>query len=691
MRIVKNTFVFIIMTLLLSPLFVSAQRSELFTLTVENFKDNKPVNLNEIQWKYHFGDEKNWANPQMDDSAWGMIEGTTIKPNLLLQTDWNGQVWFRLRLYVDETLVNRNLALVTSQKGASEVYLNGKKLVSFGEITDEKASEYNPNGLPVPFVFERAGEQVIAVRFTSPTFSDLTTPTAKWLTNGKIYPGFSIAIKDAPDLNDTIRTYSTGTSMRGGFLFSGILFALALLHFLLYIFYRVERANLFYSIYAASIAVLLVCGNFRAYGHLAPLPTVLMSVTSMAMFAVMFVTLLAFLHVAFGRSLGKLFWSLTALWAIGLALNTIFLNSVSVLIMLTNITIGLSFTFSILLLTKALQEKRAGAWILFIGVQILALSMFGNLINQFNLFTLPSEFFFFAELALILSVPIAVSIFLARNFARTNRDLKMQLVHIEELSQKQIEQERVAAELRVENERKAKELEEARQLQLSMLPKKIPQISNLEIAAYMKPATEVGGDYYDFHIGDDGTLTVAVGDATGHGLKAGTVVTATKGLFNNLADAPDITDTFKQISRSLKAMNLRGLFMAMTMLKVKENRVALSCAGMPSVLIYRDGDKQVEEIAIKAMPLGSITNFPYRETQISLSTGDSIVLMSDGFPEMFNENGEMIADEAAKRVLSESAHLSAQEIINRFIEAGQKWAGTRPPDDDVTFVVMKMV
>lgn len=51
----------------------------------------------------------------------------------------------------------------------------------------------------------------------------------------------------------------------------------------------------------------------------------------------------------------------------------------------------------------------------------------------------------------------------------------------------------------------------------------------------MKPATEVGGDYYDFHLADDGTLTVAVGDATGHGLKAGTFVTAMKSLFRTFA------------------------------------------------------------------------------------------------------------------------------------------------------------
>ena len=65
----------------------------------------------------------------------------------------------------------------------------------------------------------------------------------------------------------------------------------------------------------------------------------------------------------------------------------------------------------------------------------------------------------------------------------------------------------------------------------------------------MKPATEVGGDYYDFHVGEDGTLTVAVGDATGHGLKAGTMVTATKSLFNNLAARTEYREHFQTIFR----------------------------------------------------------------------------------------------------------------------------------------------
>ncbi len=66
------------------------------------------------------------------------------------------------------------------------------------------------------------------------------------------------------------------------------------------------------------------------------------------------------------------------------------------------------------------------------------------------------------------------------------------------------------------------------------------------------------------------------------------------------------------------------------------------------------------------------------------------MMMSDGFPEMFNEAGEMLDYGKAKTLLKEIARDSPQEIINRFVEVGEQWAGTRAPDDDVTFVVLKV-
>jgi serine phosphatase RsbU (regulator of sigma subunit) len=132
-------------------------------------------------------------------------------------------------------------------------------------------------------------------------------------------------------------------------------------------------------------------------------------------------------------------------------------------------------------------------------------------------------------------------------------------------------------EIEAEYQQRAKEMEEARQLQLSMLPQGVPYLPHVEVAACMKPATEVGGDYYDWRLGADGTLTVAIGDATGHGLKAGTMVTVTKGLFNHLAEQADLVDTLSQTSRALKRMNLRSLFMAMTLVRLKGYH--LQCGG----------------------------------------------------------------------------------------------------------------
>ena len=258
------------------------------------------------------------------------------------------------------------------------------------------------------------------------------------------------------------------------------------------------------------------------------------------------------------------------------------------------------------------------------------------------------------------------------------------------LIEEAIEQERRRRLIEAESEQRAKELEEARQLQLSMLPKQVPQLPHLEVAAYMKTAAEVGGDYYDFHLDDEGTLTIAVGDATGHGLRAGTMVTATKGLFNHLAHERDIIHILRQASRALKGMNLRGLYMAMTLLKVTGHHLAMSSAGMPAVLIYRAQGGEVEEVMMAGMPLGSVTSFPWRRREVALSEGDVVMVMSDGFPECFNEGGEMLGYERAKTVLREVAGRSPQEIIERFVSVGERWSGGRPLDDDVTFLVFKV-
>jgi len=244
--------------------------------------------------------------------------------------------------------------------------------------------------------------------------------------------------------------------------------------------------------------------------------------------------------------------------------------------------------------------------------------------------------------------------------------------------------------VQAENERKTKELEEARNLQLSMLPKELPQLPNLDIAVYMQTATEVGGDYYDFHVSLDGTLTVVVGDATGHGMKAGTMVTTAKSLFNSYAPNPDILFSFKEITRCIKQMNFGKLSMCMTMLKIKGNKMQISTAGMPPSFIFRRDTRVVEEHLFKAMPLGTMEKFPYEIKDTTLNPGDTILLLSDGLPELKNDNDEMYGYKRIRNGFEDVAEKAPEEIVSYLKKEGAGWVNNADPDDDVTFVVIKV-
>jgi serine phosphatase RsbU (regulator of sigma subunit)/ligand-binding sensor domain-containing protein len=241
-----------------------------------------------------------------------------------------------------------------------------------------------------------------------------------------------------------------------------------------------------------------------------------------------------------------------------------------------------------------------------------------------------------------------------------------------------------------ENERKTKELDEARELQLSMLPKDLPNLPNLDIAVYMQTATEVGGDYYDFHVGMDGTLTVVVGDATGHGMKAGTMVTTTKSLFNILAPNPDILTTFSEISRVIKGMKFHQLSMCLMLLKIKGDQLFVSSAAMPPALIYRKKNRAIEEIFMKGMPLGAMNDFPYSLKESHLEKGDTVLLLTDGLPELTNDNNEMYGYDKTKTEFHSVGEKEPEEIVDHLKNSGSQWLNGKEPDDDVTFVVIKV-
>jgi two-component system sensor histidine kinase ChiS len=246
-----------------------------------------------------------------------------------------------------------------------------------------------------------------------------------------------------------------------------------------------------------------------------------------------------------------------------------------------------------------------------------------------------------------------------------------------------------ARAIKAENERKTHELEEARNFQLAMLPETIPDYPDLEIAAYLETAAEVGGDYYDFHIGENNALAIAVGDATGHGLKAATMVSVIKGLFCADEYQLDFKFFFQRANHTLQHMRLKNLYMALTIMEIDKNHVQFSSAAMPPTLLYRAKDRKIEKFTLKGIPLGACPECNYQHREITLQKGDTLLLYSDGLPELFNSKEEMFGYDRVERLFAEIAEGKPQEIIDHLVKAGENWLQGKPQDDDITFVAIK--
>jgi serine phosphatase RsbU (regulator of sigma subunit)/ligand-binding sensor domain-containing protein len=284
------------------------------------------------------------------------------------------------------------------------------------------------------------------------------------------------------------------------------------------------------------------------------------------------------------------------------------------------------------------------------------------------------------------AVLFLVALYLIRRF-EINRQAQKTQVRESNLRARAAEAEKRA--LQAENERQTKELEDARLLQLSMLPKEVPDFPGYDIAVYMKTATEVGGDYYDFSAAPDGALSVAFGDATGHGMQAGTIVTLMKGLFLSDACRFDIQVFFNHCSRAIKEIRLGRLFMAFTLVRLKGKNLSFSSAGMPPLFLYRQNDGSVEEILLKGMPLGAMKNFPYVLHEADLLPGDAVLLLTDGLPEQKDAAGEMFDYARVQSAFADSAGGSTQEIIGRLVQEAERWLNGASPDDDITLLVIK--
>jgi sigma-B regulation protein RsbU (phosphoserine phosphatase) len=291
---------------------------------------------------------------------------------------------------------------------------------------------------------------------------------------------------------------------------------------------------------------------------------------------------------------------------------------------------------------------------------------------------------------------VPMSVYLARDFALTNRRLAVQLKEVQRLSELALEQERRARQeeverrlLEVDNERKTQELEEARQLQTALLPV-AGEFGDIDVAFHLTTATEVGGDYYDYVHAEDGSWIFAVGDATGHGARSSLVMATTKGLFNTLAETVEPDQLIEHMAHGIRSMNLGTVFMSLTLVRLEGRRLTVHAAGMPPVHVYRQATGKVDEVLLEAVPLGAVQPGDFPRWQGELHPEDVVLMMTDGLPERVNPDGELLGYERTVTAFAEACQESASGICQRLVQAGDDWARGQVSEDDVTLLAIKV-
>ncbi len=240
----------------------------------------------------------------------------------------------------------------------------------------------------------------------------------------------------------------------------------------------------------------------------------------------------------------------------------------------------------------------------------------------------------------------------------------------------------------IEEDRKNNELAAARDLQQSMLPKENPKRADLDIATFIRSSTEVGGDYYDFFPQPDGGLFSVCGDATGHGVTSGMMVSVTKAGLNGISPVKP-NKILQRLNGVVKRIDLGTLRMSLNIAEITSDEVFLSSAAMPPIYLYKAATKQVEEFMNNGLPLGGLRDEDFVLENRKFEAGDVLVQLSDGLPEAPNLLGEMYDYERLRSLIQSSCHLSAQEIIDVLIKSVDEWMQGKRNPDDITLVVTK--
>ncbi|HEX8252713.1 MAG TPA: PP2C family protein-serine/threonine phosphatase [Thermoanaerobaculia bacterium] len=236
------------------------------------------------------------------------------------------------------------------------------------------------------------------------------------------------------------------------------------------------------------------------------------------------------------------------------------------------------------------------------------------------------------------------------------------------------------------------ELRYARELQLSMLPECAPPLDWVDICSVSVPATEVGGDYYDYFVEEE-RIALVCGDVAGHGMASGLVLSALRSGFTLLRDSlGDPAAVLERLDDLVARTSRRRMLVTVSVVLLDriQRTATIASAGHPPVILRR-ANGETETITLYAPPLG--VRLPAHEIpqrRLTVDVGDIFVLHSDGIYETRNAAGEAYGIERLELLIRDRGTGTAESLRDAILEDVATFRGTLEPDDDLTVVVCRL-
>ncbi|MDX1382587.1 MAG: PP2C family protein-serine/threonine phosphatase [Thermoanaerobaculia bacterium] len=242
-----------------------------------------------------------------------------------------------------------------------------------------------------------------------------------------------------------------------------------------------------------------------------------------------------------------------------------------------------------------------------------------------------------------------------------------------------------------DRQRMREELDYARQIQLRMLPRGDPKLEHLDVSGISLPATEVGGDYFEYFRPSSQRLCIAIGDVAGHGVASGLLLSGIRSCLHLLRDEPlSPREILDRLNRMVGETTSRRMFITLLYADFdwEAARVRLSSAGHPPLLkVATDGE--VTELGLGALPLGTRLRASYQEEGAHFGAGDVMLLYTDGLTEILSPSGEVYGTERLASRLREHRRKPSREIREALLADLWNFKGDAEQLDDLTLVVVK--